>query len=112
MSKNQVSTPAPIIIPALPPPREPDEPHMVEKTTLDVISDTTLARITANGAHLLTEMAIRYAAAQAETAREVNPDIDPLLAARFEQYQAMYDLTVQTAYRRIARPLKLDGRRR
>ena len=109
MSKStQVSVPAqaPIIVP-INPPREPDGPQMVEKGTLDVVRDTTLARISANGAHVLTQMAIRHAAAQEEAARAINPDGDQLLAGRAGQYMAQYDLAVNTAYRRIARPLKL-----
>ncbi|NHA00626.1 hypothetical protein G5V59_12970 [Nocardioides sp. W3-2-3] len=68
MSKStqvSVPAPAPIIVP-INPPREPDGPQMVEKGTLDVVRDTTLARISANGAHVLTQMAIRHAAAQEE----------------------------------------------
>lgn len=104
-------TKPPIIIP-MTPPQEPVGPNMVEKGTLDVVRDTTLARITASGAHALTEMAMRYAAVQEAEAERLNPEGEQLLTGRCGQYMAQFDLVVNSAYRRIARPLKLETRRR
>lgn len=102
---------SPVIIP-MPAPQQPSGPNMVEKGTLDVVRDTTLARISASGAHVLAGLAMRCAAEQAAEAEAVNPQGDQLLEGRCSQYMAQFDLVVNTAFMRIARPLKLDSRGR
>ena len=102
---------SPVIVP-MTPPAEPSGPNMAEKTTLDVVRDTALARISTTGAHVLTGMAMRYAAEQEAVAASINPEQSQLLTGRCGQYMAQFDLVVSSAYRRMARPLKLESKRR